>query len=1257
MKTSKEGIKNYISRYINFNTDVQVSQRGVRLFNGKKVAFDGHDEKKDTWRFKVQGGELYDVKIKGISQEKLSASCSCPYDWGGICKHAVASLLYIKEHIGNGKLKNTSSSITNQKKIPSKRTGEEKKFEITGYESISKTFVENNVSFHTLNSLQYKYSNDNVKKVLVSENLIIFEVAISWRTETVKLEYENKKVYISTTEEVRKNFLSKSEAHSLFAIADKEPALLDILFNKKSKEDEKGLLKKFGLDETSNFYDYFDYGFDLDEGLIINKKRKAKGLLPVTGGFDLPILNFLEKTSQKKQIPASLEKPKEKRKLAFVLEPRRYYSDYYFDDDSSSSNEHVKLNYWITPIIGKTNKTGTKLTSYFEPYQDNHIFDFQIDKSEKAGEILKIINDIENCDEKDQKFQLLKSAFMLLADEPLVYGLKNIGSEIRKSNLEEIRLSKELLDIYFEANQGKEFIELELNLRINGEPINKTKLNKKLSDEKIALVNGTYHFIKDLGVSNYILNYPDSLKMAKAYKDDFFNKIIEPVSRNFEIEFKKGSYNVDSYELDFNSKQVFLSEKNEHLVITPQVEYQNGVSTILSSHGHILVKENGSITEYKRNHELEEDFIELLAGLHPDFIAQKGKRVFYLHINEFMKNMWFYKFFDHLQANNVEIYGLKDLKNFKYSPYKGKVSTSVNSGEDWFDVNIQLSFGDNIVSLKDLKKAIFNKQKYILLNDGSVGILPSKWLHKFEKYFRNGEIKNDKLLVSKLRFSIIDELFDKIDDTKILKEITEKRKRLASFSEITKTRVPPTVKAELRHYQKEGLNWLNFLHEMQWGGILADDMGLGKTLQILTFLQLINAKKKSTSLIVIPTTLLFNWENEIKKFTPKLKAHYHYGTTRKDNTKHFAKYHMVFTTYGVLLRDIEILKDFEFNYVILDESQAIKNPASRRYKAANLLNAKNRIAMSGTPIENSTFDLFAQMSFVNRGFFGGSKAFKENYSTPIDKDGDDLVAGELQKLINPFVLRRTKEKVANELPSKTEDIIFCEMESGQRKVYDAYRNNYRDQLMGKIEEEGLGKSKMLVLEALTRLRQICDSPVLLKSDDVVENQSIKIKEIIRHITSKTANHKILIFSQFVEMLSLVKEQLSKLNIAFEYLDGQSNTKQREQSVNNFQENDDLRVFLISLKAGGTGLNLTAADYVYLLDPWWNPAVENQAIDRCYRIGQDKKVFAYRMICKNTIEEKILNLQNKKKKIAGDIIQTDESVMAKIDTNDIKELFS
>ena len=329
---------------------------------------------------------------------------------------------------------------------------------------------------------------------------------------------------------------------------------------------------------------------------------------------------------------------------------------------------------------------------------------------------------------------------------------------------------------------------------------------------------------------------------------------------------------------------------------------------------------------------------------------------------------------------------------------------------------------------------------------------------------------------------------------------------------------------------------------------------------------------------------------------------------------------------------------------------------SKRIKAVNILKAFNRIAMTGTPIENNTFDLFAQMSFVNPGFLGSANHFRDQFSTPIDRDGDKQRAAELQQLIAPFVIRRTKEQVATELPPKTEGVIYCTMDKEQRGVYDAYRNKIREQLMNKIETEGFGKSKIHVLEGLLKLRQICDSPALLSDDENYGNDSVKIKELMRHITSKTSNHKIVIFSQFVKMLALLREEIENMNINYEYLDGQCNQDQRKASVARFQEEDNCRIFLISLKAGGTGINLTAADYVYIVDPWWNPAVENQAIDRCYRIGQDKKVFAYRMICKDTIEEKIIQYQQEKRAVAEDIIQTDENFMKQLTQEDVKAIF-
>jgi SNF2 family DNA or RNA helicase len=377
------------------------------------------------------------------------------------------------------------------------------------------------------------------------------------------------------------------------------------------------------------------------------------------------------------------------------------------------------------------------------------------------------------------------------------------------------------------------------------------------------------------------------------------------------------------------------------------------------------------------------------------------------------------------------------------------------------------------------------------------------------------------------------------------------------------------------------------------------------------------------------------------------------GNSRAGNTADFGKFDIIISTYGSLLNDIEFLKDFKFNYVILDESQAIKNPNSKRYKAVRLLNSYNRLVLTGTPIENNTFDLYAQLNFLNPGLLGNISHFKNNFSDAIDKEKNVETSVLLGKIISPFLLRRTKENVAKELPEKTESIIYCEMEPEQRKVYEAYKNKYRDYLLNKIDENGAEKSQMYILEGLTKLRQICNSTALTNDEEDYGNYSAKLEILIENIKEKTGNHKILVFSQFVKMLQIVKERLDEENISYEYLDGK--TKNRQDNVNNFQSNEKIRVFLISLKAGGTGLNLTEADYVFIIDPWWNPAVENQAIDRCYRIGQTKNVLAYRMICKDTIEEKIVSLQLRKKAVATGIISIDEDKKS-FNINEVKELF-
>ncbi len=368
----------------------------------------------------------------------------------------------------------------------------------------------------------------------------------------------------------------------------------------------------------------------------------------------------------------------------------------------------------------------------------------------------------------------------------------------------------------------------------------------------------------------------------------------------------------------------------------------------------------------------------------------------------------------------------------------------------------------------------------------------------------------------------------------------------------------------------------------------------------------------------------------------------------------FEFYDVIITSYGTMLYDIRFLKKFIFNTVFLDESQTVKNPSSQRYQAAAMLKSRNKIVITGTPVENSTFDLYGQLSLANPGLLGSRQFFRDHYSTPIDRFKDIKRAMELQKKVRPFILRRTKKQVASELPEKTEMVIYCEMEEEQRKVYDSYKNEYRNFLLTHKEED-LSRHSMHVLKGLTKLRQICNSPALLKEDRFYGNSSSKITLLMEEIEAKNSQHKILVFSQFVSMLDLIRKELNHRGIEFEYLTGQS--RNREAKVANFQNNEKIRVFLISLKAGGVGLNLTEADYVYLVDPWWNPAVENQAIDRSHRIGQDKSVIAVRLICPDTIEEKIMRLQEVKIDLVNDLIKTDKDTFKQLSRKDLLELFN
>jgi superfamily II DNA or RNA helicase len=627
----------------------------------------------------------------------------------------------------------------------------------------------------------------------------------------------------------------------------------------------------------------------------------------------------------------------------------------------------------------------------------------------------------------------------------------------------------------------------------------------------------------------------------------------------------------------------------------------------------------------------------------------------------------------------------------------GEFKLNVKSGIDWFELHGEVSFGDVSAPLPRLLEALRKGETSVRLDDGTFGLLPQEWLKKYAGLAGLGEQTEDHLRFNKRQVGFLDALLSSMPEARFDETFSRARDELMRFGGIEALDAPQTFQGALRAYQRDGLGWMAFLRKFGFGGCLADDMGLGKTVQVLALLearrQLRQAGTKGDlrasdakpdeygngrtngngllhsttqplnhsttpapagpSLVVAPRSLIFNWKQEAARFCPELKVLDHTSVAREKAAGHFDQYDIVLTTYGTLRRDMAFLKDVRFDYAVLDEAQAIKNASSESAKAARLVQADHRLALSGTPVQNHLGELWSLFEFLNPGIMGAAGVFRD---LTAGAAGSDPAAREvLARALRPFILRRTKEQVAKDLPEKLEQTVFCELEAEQRKLYNELRDHYRSSLLDRIAKEGMNKAKIMVLEALLRLRQAACHPGLIDKKKSAGG-SAKLDALMGHIADVIdEGHKVLVFSQFTSFLAIVRQQLDKAKTTYEYLDGK--TKDRQGRVERFQNDPDCKLFLISLKAGGLGLNLTAAEYVFLLDPWWNPAVEAQAIDRAHRIGQSKRVFAYRLIAKDTVEEKVLQLQQSKKELADAIINADNSLIRSLKREDLEMLLS
>lgn len=615
----------------------------------------------------------------------------------------------------------------------------------------------------------------------------------------------------------------------------------------------------------------------------------------------------------------------------------------------------------------------------------------------------------------------------------------------------------------------------------------------------------------------------------------------------------------------------------------------------------------------------------------------------------------------------------------------GAFSVAVKSGIDWFELHGAVEYdGGAIATLPALLAALKRGDNAVRLGDGTFGLLPEEWLKKYGALAGMGTADGDHLRFRPSQTGLLDALLAALPAPDCDETFARARERWRNFTGVEPHDPPASFRGQLRPYQREGLGWFHFLREFHFGGCLADDMGLGKTVQVLALLEERRAQKppsvdaprkakkapaKKTqkkgeqpqpsfrpSLIVVPKSLIFNWQQEAARFAPELRVLNYTGAERVKERSNFNDYDFALTTYGTLRRDAVYLKDIQFDYIVLDEAQAIKSAQTESAKASRLLRGAHKLALSGTPVENHMGELWSLFEFLNPGMLGTSSVFQQTANmngnqNKTDEDSRRVLAHALR----PFILRRTKEQVARELPPKLEQTLFCEMESAQRKFYDELRDYYRGTLLERVAREGLGKAKIHVLEALLRLRQAACHPGLV-SREHMDQPSAKLDLLLPQLGEVIAEgHKVLVFSQFTSLLQIVRGRLDKEGITYEYLDGR--TRDRAAKVTRFQNDSHCQLFLISLKAGGLGLNLTAAEYIFLLDPWWNPAVEAQAIDRAHRIGQTRRVFAYRLIARDTVEEKVVALQQTKRGLADAIINADNSLIRQLNREDLELLLS
>ncbi|HLG38505.1 MAG TPA: SNF2-related protein [Chitinophagaceae bacterium] len=1251
----------HLLKYVYTHGTDEVIRRGKKIHAIGFVELVEYDDLFGSAVFRVKDDSystFYKVYIQKFKDaNSLSLRCSCPYNLGDICRHESASLFQLQEMIDRGHLQTEDVKYDQKHTVAKMKTIELKTLRLL---SSPDTFIEAETYLRTHKANIDFAENETVKASLVL-NGVSYNVIIR--------KNEERNFDTSCHFEDEDHVLCLPKVIVFLQLLNSYGAGYFDSIRNWDKEKNK-LLEAYGYSLNDDLKGKFEFAYKEGKPFLRVLDASIKRVaLPQANAYTKPVLIPQKTTEEQPQVIEEEEAVKPSHKLGIVFNfTKKSYPQFTIDviqgepndqnDAFTGKSEKLDISRYVE--TDKLPEEDKQLLTFLRKLQESEINKYISRNSPFSGIWENIIHQ-EDDDLPEETKELmaeyllpkLKKLFTESQPNRLAFMLPE-HKTFKTANLEPLQLAMTEATPHFIIKKNSHYI---IHCRVIAGGMEYDLADNESPGPLFFLYNHQLHLWKNNEAIHLVEKFLETGKMIVPEEEwnKTLHQFILPLTKEYKVDFDKSL--VQEIKAGEPEVKLFLVEKGDYLVFQPSFSYK-GYETRTRDRDEMVVPQGDKVMIVHRNREAEKAFVEKMQGLHSNFIINQETGSLALKGTDVLKNNWFFLFVDAMKDMKTPVFGFEALKNFRFNTARPQTKIFISSNTDWFDAKVDIIFGDQKVTVAEVKRALANKQQFVQLNDGTLGILPEEWLKKYSLLFRVGEGSTNNLKLSRYHLSVIDELYETRDEEELTVKLEEKYQNLRNFNTIKEIEPPYHLKMILRPYQVSGYQWLNYLSDIKWGGILADDMGLGKTVQALSFLEYYQGEYgKLKALVVCPTTLIYNWENEIKKFTPKLTYRIHHGPARTKTKEEIFDHEVTITTYGTLRSDIKLLMSVAFDYVILDESQAIKNPSSKVTKAACLLNAKHRLCMSGTPLQNNTFDVFAQMNFLNPGMLGTMEFFRQEFAIPIDKFGEADRKDHLRKILYPFILRRTKEQVAKDLPEKQEMILWCEMEDEQRRIYDAYRNDFRDKILGTIQDQGIQRSQLTILQGLMKLRQICDSPAILNEEEKFENHSIKLDELAREIVENIGDHKALVFSQFLGMLALIKAKLEELGVKYEYFDGSTSAPDREKAIQSFQNNDEVRVFLISLKAGGVGLNLTAADYVYIVDPWWNPAVEQQAIDRTHRIGQTKNIFAYRMICKDTIEDKIIQLQEKKRILAKELIADDSGFVKSLTREDVEYLFS